>query len=189
MTAGGDMEGAGPRELKNPARRRWLKFGLAGAVVLAVTPLFLRRAAAPPAPGFHHLREADLDLWRALIPAFLADALPVAVTEREPLVMEILHRIDTGLLLLRPPLRQATFDMLDFLETAPPRGLSGGFWGAWRDASVADATAVLESWSTSRLQILRACYRSLHDFVIGSWYAMPQSWTVVGYPGPPKVAA
>lgn len=183
------MEGAGAPELKNPARRRWLKFGLAGAAVLAVTPLFLRRGAPPPAPGFHHLREPDLELWRALIPAFLADALPGGVAEREPLVAEILHRIDLGLVLLRPPLRQATFDMLDFLETSAPRGLSGGFWGEWREATVADATAVLESWSTSRLQMLRACYRSLHDFVMGSWYAMPQSWGVVGYPGPPKVAA
>lgn len=171
--------------LKNPARRRLLKFGLAGAVVLAVVPLLVRREDRKLAAGFLQLREADVDLWRALIPALLAGSLPADAAAREPLVVEILHRIDGAIALLKPSLRKATIEMLDFVEMAPARGLSGGFWGDWREASVEDATRVLDSWSGSRLELLRACYRSLHDLVMGSWYAMPQSWAAVGYPGPP----
>lgn len=181
------MDGTPTPEIRSPARRRLLKFGLAGAVVLAAVPFIVGREAKPRAAGFAHLREPDVELWRAIIPAMLAGVLPADAAAREPLVAEILHRIDAGLELLRPSLRQATFEMLDFVELAPPRGLSGGFWGAWREASVADASTVLESWSTSRLQLLRACYRSLHDFVMGSWYGMPQSWAAVGYPGPPSL--
>lgn len=172
----------------NPARRRLLKYGLASAAIIAVAPFAVRRQPPAVAAGFVHLRERDVAIWRALIPALLADALPEASAQREPLIAEILLRIDGALGLLRPPLRQATLDMLDFVDLAPPRGLSGGYWGRWRDASVAEASAVLESWSTSRLELLRACYRSLHDFVMGAWYAMPQSWSAIGYPGPPAVA-
>lgn len=181
------MDGTPTEEIRSPARRRLLKFGLAGAVVLVTVPFIVSREAKPRAAGFAHLREPDLELWRAIIPAMLAGVLPADAAAREPLVAEIVQRIDTGLELLRPSLRKATFEMLDFVELAPPRGLSGGFWGAWREASVADATTVLESWSTSRLQLLRACYRSLHDFIMGSWYGMPQSWAAVGYPGPPQL--
>lgn len=183
------MDASGTGELKSPARRRLLKYGLAGAVVLAAVPLVVNREGKKRAEGFAHLREPDVELWRAIIPAMLAGTLPADAAARAPLVEEIVRRIDLGIELLRPSLRQATFELLDFVELAPPRGLSGGFWGEWRDATVEDATTVLESWSTSRLQLLRACYRSLHDFVMGSWYAMPQSWAAVGYPGPPQIPA
>lgn len=180
----GSIEAAGP---KNPGRRTLLKFGVAGAVVLALVPLVVRRGDKPLAQGFRHLRDADLDLWRALIPALLADALPSDPAARGAAVGEILLRIDGAIDLLRAPLRKATMDMLDFVEMTPPRGLSGGYWGRWRDASVEDATRVLGAWSTSRLAMLRACYRSLHDFVMGAFYAMPQGWAATGYPGPPAL--
>jgi hypothetical protein len=174
-------------ELKSPARRHLLKVGIAGAVVLAVLPLFVHRDGKPVAKGFQHLRDADVDLWRALIPAMLAGVLPDDPAAREPLVVEMLYRIDGAVALLRPSLRKATVDMLDFVELSASHGLSGGYWGSWHDATVADTTRVLDSWSTSHLAMLRACYRSLHDFVMGSWYAMPQSWAAVGYPGPPQL--
>jgi hypothetical protein len=172
----------------NPSRRRLLKIGIAGAVVLAAVPLFVRDEKTL-AKGFQQLRDADVDLWRALIPAMLGGVLPADAAAREPLVAEILYRIDGAIALLRPALRKATFDMLDFVETKAPRVLSGGYWGAWHGASVEDAAGVLESWSTSKFDLLRVCYRSLHDLVMGSWYAMPQSWAAVGYPGPPQIGA
>lgn len=181
------MDDSAQSGLKDPGRRTLLKFGVAGAVVLAMVPLFVRRGQKPVAKGYQNLRQADLDLWRALTPAMLLGSLPADPAVREPLMAEILLRIDGAISLLRAPLRKATMDMLDFVEMAPAHGLSGGFWGDWREASLDDATRVLESWSTSRLTMLRACYRSLHDFVMGSWYAMPQSWGVVGYPGPPQL--
>jgi hypothetical protein len=173
----------------NPGRRRLLKVGLAGAAALALVPLFMSRGDKKLAEGFHHLREPDVDFWRAVIPALLAGVLPEDAGARKPLVDEILHRIDLGMALLRPSLRRQTIEMLDFLQTAPAHGLSGGYWGDWRDATIQDATAVLHSWSTSRTQLMRACYRSVHDFVMGSWYAMPQSWPAIGYPGPPVLGA
>jgi hypothetical protein len=175
-------------ELKSPSRRHLLKIGVAGAVVLAIVPLFIGRENKAVAPGFKYLRASDLELWNALVPAFLAGSLPDDPATRAPLLAEILVRIDMSIALLRPSLRSATMDLLDFVETKAPRGLSGGYWGSWADATPEQSTAVLESWSTSSIALLRDCYRVLHDVATGAWYAMPQSWSVVGYPGPPKIA-
>ena len=28
---------------------------------------------------------------------------------------------------------------------------------------------------------------AVHDLVLGAWYAQPESWEAIGYPGPPEV--
>lgn len=171
--------------LQNPSRRRLLKLGVAGAAVLALGLTLARPKAQAVAAGFTQLRGADLDLFRALIPALLGDTFPVDAAAREPLMQEMLLRIDGAVALLQPALRKATLDLFDFVQLAPVHGLSGGYWGSWDKASVADATAVMQSWSTSSVDVLRASFDALRGLVIGTWYAMPQSWPATGYPGPP----
>lgn len=171
--------------LQNPSRRRLLKIGVASAAVLALGLTLARPKSQAVAAGFTRLRGQDLDLFRALIPALIGSNFPADPAAREPLMAELLLRIDGAVNLLQPALRKATLDLLDFVQLAPVHGLSGGFWGDWKNASVEDATAVMQSWSESRVDVLRASYNALRGLVIGTWYGMPQSWGATGYPGPP----
>lgn len=171
--------------LQNPSRRRLLKIGVAGAAILALGLTLARPKSQTVVAGFTQLRAGDLELFRALIPALVGSTLPVEPAAREAVIAEMLVRIDGAVALLQPALRKATLDLFDFVQLAPVHGLSGGFWGSWQNASVEDTTAVMQSWSESRVDILRASFEALRGLVIGTWYGMPQSWGAVGYPGPP----
>lgn len=171
--------------LKNPSRRRLLKIGVASAAVLALGLTLARPKSQGIAAGFTRLRAGDLDLFRALIPALLGGNFPADAAAREPLMAEMLLRIDGAVNLLQPAIRKATLDLFDFIQLAPAHGLSGGYWGSWEKATREDATAVMQSWSTSPVDVLRASYNALRGLVIGTWYGMPQSWGATGYPGPP----
>jgi hypothetical protein len=35
--------------------------------------------------------------------------------------------------------------------------------------------------------LLQQGYQALHDLVLAAWYARPDSWPAIGYPGPPEV--
>ncbi len=43
----------------------------------------------------------------------------------------------------------------------------------------------LEAWAESRLELRRTGYRALKRLVYASYYASPETWPAVGYPGPP----
>jgi hypothetical protein len=45
----------------------------------------------------------------------------------------------------------------------------------------------LAAWRSSRLALLQSAYAALHDLSFGAWYAQPESWTDIGYPGPPEI--
>lgn len=36
-----------------------------------------------------------------------------------------------------------------------------------------------------RFDLLKSGYAALHDLILGTWYAQPESWAAIGYPGPP----
>lgn len=180
------MDASADRSLRNPSRRRLLQVGVAGAVVLALVPLFTREQKRV-ARGFQHLREPDLDLWHALIPALLAGLLPTEAVPRDAVVEKILKRIDGSLALMQPSVRAQVLKLYDFVEMAPARGLTSGFWGDWSAATPDDARRVLESWSKSRLRLLRGSFQALRSFASGGWAGLPEAWAVTGYPGPPSL--
>jgi hypothetical protein len=45
--------------------------------------------------------------------------------------------------------------------------------------------SVLADWSTSRLRLRRTGVAALRGLLMAAYYSSPQSWTAVGYPGPP----
>ena len=45
--------------------------------------------------------------------------------------------------------------------------------------------AVLLAWQQSRLRIRRTGYAALHGLCAAAYYASPETYGLVGYPGPP----
>jgi hypothetical protein len=43
----------------------------------------------------------------------------------------------------------------------------------------------LEAWARSRIPLRRTGYRALKRLVYASYYASPETWPAIGYPGPP----
>ena len=71
-------------------------------------------------------------------------------------------------------------------QYAPGRVLLAGVGRPWREASVAEVGDFLQSWRSSRLNLLQSAYGALHDLTFGAWYGRPGSWQAISYPGPPR---
>jgi hypothetical protein len=88
---------------------------------------------------------------------------------------------------LSPAAQRDIGELFMLLNIAPARGALTGIWGPWSEASATDITAFLERWRHSRLALLQAGYHALHDLILAAWYAEPESWADIGYPGPPAL--
>ncbi|MGZ3429573.1 MAG: hypothetical protein ACXVCV_23140, partial [Polyangia bacterium] len=47
---------------------------------------------------------------------------------------------------------------------------------------------VLADWRDSRLALRRSGFAALRKLTQAAWYAAPEAWADVGYPGPPQLS-
>ncbi|MEK6806611.1 MAG: hypothetical protein AABY95_08180 [Pseudomonadota bacterium] len=164
-------------------RRSFLKLSLAGSAALSaagLTATLTGCSGAPtPATGFQFLRDADVTLFRALIPQVLDGiALDAAAAE------ECLRRIDLGCFLLEAPAQSEVRKLFDLLNTGLLRRLTTGVSKSWDQAGAEEVQTFLARWHDSSVGLFNAGYRVLVKLVSVSYFCMPQSRKFSGYPGP-----
>jgi hypothetical protein len=160
------------------SRRDVAKMGLAGMLLASAggVALFLRPTV---------LREPRRALW-ALTPrdysilAAIADrvgpangAFPAASD------IEVPERIDDLLATLPGGVARELSDALIVIEETVP-GLS-----TFTGSSPEQQDAILDGWRTSRLETRRMIYKGVVGLISATYYASPEVWKAVGYPGPP----
>jgi hypothetical protein len=168
-----------------PSRRRFLKFGVAGGLLLAAAGAVRAQPAYRPAGGsdtLQVLREADREVLAAITPAILAGTGATG-----PGLVAAIGSVDRAVAGLPPHLQEEVGQLLALLASWPGRRWVAGVGVPWRDASVPEVSAFLERWRFSRWALLQRGYHALHDLVFAAWYARPDSWPAIGYPGPPEV--
>lgn len=161
-------------------RRTFIKASLAGAVLLAAgagASWLIGRDAAGD-------RRAVLE---AVIPAILDGALPPAGAAREAALATARQGVDTAIGALAPAAQDELAQLFALLAIPPTRLALTGMGHPWREADVAEVSAILQGWRTHRLALMRSAYQALHDLVTGSWYADAAHWPAIGYPGPPRL--
>ncbi len=170
-------------------RRSFLKLGLAGSVVLGgvsltatLTGCGAREQAV--AQGFGFLRDADVVLFRALTPVVLGEALPADSARREALIAETLKRVDIAGLLVYAPAQAELYKLFDLLHLRVTRWLTTGVSAPWDKASAEDITCFLERWRDSSISAFNAGYRFLTKLVATSYFGIPETFPLSGYPGP-----
>jgi hypothetical protein len=169
----------------NRSRRVFLATGVLGAAALA-TAGWLRVRAPADAVG----RGLDADasaIVRALVPAFLAGALPTETSARKDAIDATLASVDAAIVGLPPHAQRELAQLFALLSFAPARLALAGLSSDWRDASETQVDAVLERWRTSRATLLRSAYEGLHQLLIAAWYGNPRAWEAIGYAGPPAL--
>ena len=164
-------------------RRSFLKLSLAGSAALSAAGLTATLSGCgggqAPATGFQFLRDADVSLFRALIPQVM-DSVPLDAAT----AAECLQRIDLGCLLLGPPAQAELRKLFDLLNTGLLRRLSTGVSKPWERASAEEIQAFLVRWHDSGVSLFNAGYRALVKLVCVSYFCMPVSRKLSGYPGP-----
>ncbi|MBP5997372.1 MAG: hypothetical protein KA535_05425 [Azonexus sp.] len=157
-------------------RREFLKTGLAGGMLLNV--------AACTRPSENGGRTVVLN---ALIPVMLTGALPADGAGRPELIARTLTGVERAIAGLSPATQKEIGQLFDLLAFPLTRMLAAGIWSPWPEATPAAIGNFLESWRHSRFDLLQSGYAALHDLIFGAWYARPDTWAAIGYPGPPEV--
>ncbi len=170
-------------------RREFLRVGTTGALLLA-TVRFGRTQPSGPAGGTESRPALDTgarDVLAAIVPVFLAGALPADRTARSERISATVDGVDRAIAGLPPHARADLGDLFTLLAFAPSRGLLTGVWRPWRAASVEQVVAFLQDWRASSWALKQQAYLALHELVFGAFYADPANWTAIGYPGPPRL--
>jgi hypothetical protein len=166
-------------------RRTFLRFGVAGALILAAAAVgraerVYRPAAANEPPLV--LDASDREVLAAVAPVILAGT--AAARADQAAVIASIDRAVSG---LPPHLQREVRQLLALLASWPGRRGLAGIAAPWRSAPAADVEAFLDRWRFSRWALLQQGYHALHELVLAAWYARPDAWGAIGYPGPPEV--
>lgn len=161
-------------------RREFIQAGVAGAALLATARWAMADAA---------LDARTREIVRAIVPVVLAGALPSEESARAGAIGETVEAFGRAVESLAPAIQEELGQMFSFLAFAPTRIASTGIFSSWPDAKPEDIAAFLEKWRRSRLELKRAGYRALTQLIQGAWFDNPLAWKVIGYPGPPDLAA
>ena len=166
-------------------RRSLLALGAVSAAVLAVGG----GVVAALQPG---LREARLsvegcEVFAGVSRGLLDGSLPSGGDALERALESLLKRID-GLIAALPPHAQSELSQLLALLASPVgRRMLAGLSTPWALASVSDVQRALQGMRVSGLGLRQQAYQALHDIVGSAYFSDPQTWGLLGYPGPLKI--
>ena len=155
-------------------RREFLKTGLDGSLLL--------NAAACSRPAEN---DGRVQVLSALIPVMLAGALSPQPEDAARQINRTLSGVETAINGLSLAAQKEIGELFDLLAFPLTRMLAAGLWSPWEEATPSSLNAFLDSWRHSHFDLLKSGYAALHDLTLGTWYAQPESWAAIGYPGPP----
>lgn len=166
------------------SRRTVIRYGLGGAVVLAAGGVGLslqRTVARSPARPLRALDETSFSVLAAV-----ADRIsPARGDFRSASDLLVAEKVDDLLATVDPAVVEEVTQVLHLLEN----GLAGlVFDGRPRAFSALDPSEqdrALAAWKGSRWSLRRTAYRALHGLCAAAYYASPEAYPAVGYPGPP----
>lgn len=171
---------------ESEGRRSFLKYGLAGAALLAVgggTWLATRRTRPGTGLGgpFAVLTPAEATVFLELSERLL----PPRPGFPAPLDVDLPRRID-GLVALMPPEgRKEVRQLVGLFENALAGLVLDGQWKPFTASTNEEQDARIRSWQQSRLEVRRTGFRALKKIVYSSYYGARETWAAIGYPGPP----
>jgi hypothetical protein len=164
-------------------RRTFLKTGVGGAVLLAVAARLPAGPARAEGAAARALGASDRAVLAAIVPVMLAGALPGEAEAHRKAVTSVVDGVSQTIAGMPPATRAELGELFVLLDLAPARRLLAGVSAPWPEASAEEIAAFLQKWRSSRFALLQSGYQALHDLIIAAWYAQPESWPAIQYPG------
>jgi hypothetical protein len=175
---------------EHEGRRGFLKYGLAGAALLAVgggTWLGTRRTV--PTPGLTGPFTV-LTLEEASIFLELSDRLlPPRPGFPSPLDVDLPRRIDALVALMNEESQKEVRQLVGLFENALAGLLLDGQLKTFTASTPEQQDARIRAWQQSRYKVRRTGYKALKKIVYSSYYGARETWKALGYPGPPPIGA
>lgn len=171
-------------------RRRFLRRGLAGGALLVAAgtlPFAFRSTRLRPARGPLRLLSAEEYSVLAAAAARIVPGDGAGPKWPTAEALDCAGKIDALMARVHPDVGNDFRRLLRLLESSAFGALQAGSPRPFTQASPAEQTARLEGWRTSRLDLLRSGYQAVKRLAHASYYASPETYALVGYPGPPDV--
>jgi hypothetical protein len=172
-------------------RRRFLKRGLVGGGILlcaGALPFAFRstlRRWQPRGP----LRLLSADEY-AVFAAAAARLVPGdGAGPRWPAAeaLDCAGKVDALMARVHPDIGADFRRLLRLFESSLFGAAIAGSPRPFTRATPADQDARLEAWRRSRFALLRSGYQAIKRLAHASYYSSPETYALVGYPGPPEV--
>jgi len=166
-------------------RRTFLVTGVAGAATLA-TAYWMQRG--PSSLRVARVERAESTaVLNAIAPVMLQGALPEKADLRNAAVLATVQRVHAAMESLPMAAQRELAQLFALLTWAPTRLALTGLSLPWTAASAGAVDEALAALRDSSLALKRSAYGALHQLVLGAWYASPEAWNGIGYPGPPAL--
>ncbi|HJV62721.1 MAG TPA: hypothetical protein VJ743_17365 [Albitalea sp.] len=163
-------------------RRTLLKLGIGAAAVLAVAGGGI--ALLRPGLVNGRMTPASTTVFSAVARAVLDGALPQDAGASDAAIAAHLQRMDDTLAAFPAATQAELSQLLALLSSTAGRVGFVGLRSDWPQASVQDIQDALQSMRTSRLALRQQAYHALRDLTNAAYFADPQTWPLLGYPGP-----
>jgi hypothetical protein len=167
-------------------RRGFLKKGLLGGAILAVGgAAWLATRKTRPAPElggpFQVLSAAEATVVLAAASRFI----PEHWRFPGPGQVGVPRKVDAILEMADPATQKEVKRLLGLLENALAGLVLDGQFRTFTASPPEEQDRRLQAWAASRLTVRRTGFRALQKMVFAAYYASPETYGAVGYPGPP----
>ncbi len=170
---------------RRPSRRALFKLGVGSALALAVVGggAWLWR----PGLSSGRLTPTGRSVFRAVARAVLEGSLPPDVAARERALDAHMVQLDVVIDGLSPATRSDLDQMLALLSVAPVRVWLTGLASDWDQAALQEVQAALRQMRADPQPLRQQTYHALRDLNNAAFFARPEHWPLLGYPGPTPV--
>ncbi len=131
---------------------------------------------------YQHLSLDDRLVLFAIIPGVLGEALEKV--NDSSFTIKVIQQLDLALGFISDSSYEELRQLFDLLGNQLGRAYLAGVWESWNQADARAIVKFLEDWKTSYLTLLRSGYLGLHQLIMGTFYAQPESWKAINYQGP-----
>lgn len=166
-------------------RRTLLELGAISTGLL----LLVGGAAALLEPGLEKgkLTACGRDVFRAIGGAVLDKTLPENAIAKQAALTALLGRVDVLISALSPSAQGELSQLLSMMATSAGRHALAGLSTPWALASATQVQAALQDMRLSTLAVRQQAYAALHDITTGAYFSEPDTWAMMGYPGPSDI--
>lgn len=144
-----------------------------------------RLASRVHVPSELGLSAAGEEVMRAVLPVVLGPLLPEERAAREESLKVAMATLDDYLGYMSLPVQRQARMLWGVLRLWPVRRLLLGTSLPWREVAPSRVEAFLRRAQASELYLLRRTYDFLQSMSVLAWFDLRESWTEIGYPGPP----
>ena len=163
-------------------RRTLLNFGIAATALIAVAGGGL--ALLRPGLEAGRMTSSAKQVFSAVARGVLDGMLPADRNVRDAALKAHLERLDDTLAAFPCATQTELSQLIALIASAPGRAAIVGLHGDWDTATDAEIQAAMQDMRTSSLAMRQQVFHALRDLTNAAYFADPQAWASLGYPGP-----